>query len=130
MQTTLNVHGARPTMGYFRRDWVAPEISETNWKKKGVVYRDHDGVTVFSIISRVKRGDAVAWWVSRYSASGHGLRRHARQEVSSLRAALDVLAAELQESRLEYGSVAEAEWPKDREGPLLVPPGSRGATAA
>jgi hypothetical protein len=130
MPTTLNVHGARPTMGYFRREWVAPEISEANWKKNGVVFRDQDGAMVFAIVSRVKRGDSVAWWVSHYCANGGGLRRHSCQEVATLREALDTLAAEVDRSRREFGIVSEAEWPKDCEPPRLVPPGSRGWASA
>ena len=117
-------------MGFFRREWVAPEISETNWKKNGVVFRDQDGAMVFAIVSRVRRGDSVAWWVSHYCANGGGLRRHSSQEVTSLSAALEALAEEVRRSRSEYGFVAEAEWPKDCESPRLVPPGSRGSWSA
>ena len=122
MRARLDVHGARPTFGYFCREWVAPEVSEANWNRKGVVYCDPDGVTLFAIISSLRRGDELVWWVSRFAEGDRGLQRHSSQEHPSLDAALEALAAEVQRSRTERGQVCEAEWPKDREPPPLLPP--------
>jgi hypothetical protein len=129
MSHTLNVHGARPTMGHFRREWVAPEVSEANWKTEGVVYRDPDGITLFAIISQLQRGDEVACWVSRFSEVDGCLMRYSTQELPSLDAAMEVLAADVRRSHSEHGRIAKPEWPKDREPPRLLAPESRGWTS-
>lgn len=113
-------------MGYFLREWVASEVCRANWRRKGVVYRDPDGVILFAIISSVSRGDVGVWWVSRFSEGDRGLRRHSSQEHLSLDAALEALTAEVERSRTDHGEVVEQEWPEDHESPVLVPPELRG----
>ncbi len=113
-------------MGHFRREWVAPEVSEANWHRRGVVFRDSDGVMLYAMISRVRRGDELVWWICRFSEGDRGLRRHSLQEEASLDAVLEALATEVRSSRRVHGPVTEDEWPQNREPPQLVPPGSRG----
>jgi len=122
-------HDACIRAGRFRRSWVAPELTEANWDRSGVLYRDAEGTVVYGTVCRMEQHGETRWQISRHLHLSGRLRSGPFDRYPTREAAIEALNTEVAASFGVCGPVPRDEWPSDADTPWTVYSVSRGRSS-